>query len=213
MGNAAVKYQSGRVVLSSDPMRPLALIPYTLIACLNQHRELFMVKRSKPPFIGCWNFIGGKIDAGETPASAAIRELHEEARRHATQKSFSFRGIALWPDPSDTGRYLGMFMFRFYTRTGKAQSRQLGLLHEGVTAWVNLDLLFHSSEFKPVPNFGLIAPHILDTRVPPVLLCHEIDNDVGRLLWSQEIRTKDYPIVSRPYGSPQFSVADLIAAT
>jgi 8-oxo-dGTP diphosphatase len=211
MVNTALKISESLLPLSGEPTRPIAFIPYTLIACLNQHRELFMVKRTKPPFVGRWNFIGGKIEVGETPASAAIRELHEEASRHASPKRLSFRGIALWPDTSDVDQYLGMFMFRFYDRIGKAQSKQLGLLHEGVTAWISLDLLFGPSEFKAVPNFELIATQILEPKNCPAVLCHEVDGDVVRVLWSHSMRAGDHTIVSQPYISPKFRVADLLA--
>lgn len=40
-----------------------------------------MVRKTRGPAIlhGKWNGIGGKIDLGESPVGAAIRELHEEA--------------------------------------------------------------------------------------------------------------------------------------
>jgi 8-oxo-dGTP pyrophosphatase MutT (NUDIX family) len=102
---------------ASHPLRPLVAIPYTLIACFNQDRQLLMVKRTKPPFVGCWNFIGGKIEAGETAAAAAIREIREEAGRNTAPRNLSFRGIAAWPDPSDLDKYVGMFLFFLRCKT------------------------------------------------------------------------------------------------
>lgn len=207
----AAARENGRHRQSSiDHLRPVAAIPYTLIACFNQHRELLMVKRNKPPFVGCWNFLGGKIDLGETPAAAAIREIREEASRNAAPRSLNFRGIALWPDPSDLNKYVGMYLFFLGCKTRNTQNKQLGLLHEGVTAWISLDLLLAPSEFKPVPNFELIASQILATRLCPRVICHEVDGTEVRELWSYAIMPKNQAIVKRPQASHLLKVADLI---
>lgn len=46
---------------------------------LNEKNEILVLKRSKTlPRPGGFDFPGGAVDKGESPASAAIRELHEE---------------------------------------------------------------------------------------------------------------------------------------
>lgn len=40
--------------------------------------KLLFCKRTKEPFKGCYNFVGGKIEDGEDSMSAAYRELYEE---------------------------------------------------------------------------------------------------------------------------------------
>ena len=40
--------------------------------------QVLLVHRANPPDQGMWGYPGGKIDAGETLAQAALRELHEE---------------------------------------------------------------------------------------------------------------------------------------
>lgn len=42
------------------------------------YKKVLMVKRNKPPYKGCWNGIGGKIEGTETEIQAAIRECYEE---------------------------------------------------------------------------------------------------------------------------------------
>lgn len=42
------------------------------------YKKVLMVKRNKPPYKGCWNGIGGKIEGNETEIQAAIRECYEE---------------------------------------------------------------------------------------------------------------------------------------
>jgi adenine phosphoribosyltransferase len=40
--------------------------------------ELLLIRRGHQPFKDCWALPGGRVDADETPAVAAARELHEE---------------------------------------------------------------------------------------------------------------------------------------
>lgn len=52
---------------------------YVVIMLFNKkYDKLLLVKRNKKPYMGCWNGIGGKIESGETPIEAAIRECKEE---------------------------------------------------------------------------------------------------------------------------------------
>ena len=43
-----------------------------------EYDRVLLVKRNKKPYKDCWNGIGGKIESGETPIEAAIRECKEE---------------------------------------------------------------------------------------------------------------------------------------
>lgn len=52
---------------------------YNVIVVLNSDRSKVLVcKRRKDPFIGKYNFVGGKVKNGETGMQAAHRELYEE---------------------------------------------------------------------------------------------------------------------------------------
>ena len=52
---------------------------YNLIAVFNPAADrLLMCKRKKPPYLGLFNLVGGKIEAGEAGQDAAYRELWEE---------------------------------------------------------------------------------------------------------------------------------------
>jgi len=52
---------------------------YNLIAVISRDRKrLLMCKRKKEPYLGLFNFVGGRIEEGETGIDAAYRELYEE---------------------------------------------------------------------------------------------------------------------------------------
>ena len=56
-------------------MTPIAVVS----GCIRQD-GLFYVGRRTGAYAGCWEFLGGKVDPGETPEAALVRELMEEAR-------------------------------------------------------------------------------------------------------------------------------------
>jgi len=43
-----------------------------------QHDKVLMCKRHKPPYLGLFNLVGGKIEPNESGLDAAYRELEEE---------------------------------------------------------------------------------------------------------------------------------------
>ncbi|MBN2879235.1 MAG: NUDIX domain-containing protein [Clostridia bacterium] len=52
---------------------------YCIILIYNKDRSrLLMCHRTKEPYTGLMNFVGGRIEQGETEAEAAYREMSEE---------------------------------------------------------------------------------------------------------------------------------------
>jgi 8-oxo-dGTP pyrophosphatase MutT (NUDIX family) len=49
------------------------------------NQKLVLIKKNRPEFLkGRWNGIGGKIETGETPEAAAVREFKEETGGNLT---------------------------------------------------------------------------------------------------------------------------------
>lgn len=56
-------------------------MPPTVLAVmcyLVKDGKCLMIQRQKPPLKGLWSVVGGKIDAGESPRDAILREFEEE---------------------------------------------------------------------------------------------------------------------------------------
>src|SRR5262245_6664889 len=63
--------------MSADSTRPIVLV----VACVLLDAEGRMLLARRPAgrsLAGLWEFPGGKIEAGEEPEDAVVRELHEE---------------------------------------------------------------------------------------------------------------------------------------
>ena len=47
-------------------------------AVIRKEGRFFVTQRGYGPYRGCWEFPGGKIESGESPEEALIREIREE---------------------------------------------------------------------------------------------------------------------------------------
>ena len=57
--------------------RPIVLV--AAVALVDRDGRVLIARRPEgKPMAGLWEFPGGKVDVGETPEAALIRELHEE---------------------------------------------------------------------------------------------------------------------------------------
>ena len=61
----------------AEPARPIVLV--AAVALVDRDGRVLIAKRPEgKAMAGLWEFPGGKVDAGETPEAALIRELDEE---------------------------------------------------------------------------------------------------------------------------------------
>ncbi len=70
-------------------------------AIIEQKGRFFITQRATGEFAGLWEFPGGKIEPGESPEQALVREIHEElsARiaidRHVTTVDYDYPAFHL----------------------------------------------------------------------------------------------------------------------
>lgn len=57
----------------------MKMVLVVAVALYNEHGEILLAQRPKGKALeGLWEFPGGKVDPGETPEAALVRELQEE---------------------------------------------------------------------------------------------------------------------------------------
>jgi 8-oxo-dGTP diphosphatase len=70
-----------------------------LVAAFNNNGELLLLKRPDDTHCGgLWSFPGGKVEAGETPLNASVRELKEETGLSGTLWRHLGKGSHSYPD-------------------------------------------------------------------------------------------------------------------
>lgn len=75
-------------IVAERPVRSpsRAITPITVATAVLRHRGLFFIQRRRPggAWGGLWEFPGGRVEPGEAPEDAAVRELFEETGFTAT---------------------------------------------------------------------------------------------------------------------------------
>ena len=66
-------------------MKTIRVVAAVIVREKNNQKQIFATQRGYGELKGGWEFPGGKIEAGETPQDALVREINEEldARRIA----------------------------------------------------------------------------------------------------------------------------------
>jgi ADP-ribose pyrophosphatase YjhB (NUDIX family) len=93
-------------------MSLLTEIPAPVVCCVAQdERGRYVMGRLKGgPNDGVWSFAGGKIDPGESPYQAAVRELLEETDLYATNlRPAGYFGYDRWDNIGQ--HYVCMFYY------------------------------------------------------------------------------------------------------
>ncbi|GGJ05444.1 7,8-dihydro-8-oxoguanine triphosphatase [Alicyclobacillus cellulosilyticus] len=136
---------------SGSARRMPAVLRYTI--CFIRHGDdLLLLHRRRPPNRGLWNGVGGKIDPGETPVAACVREVREETG--LVLPAVRFRGIVTWDGAE------GMYLF-----TAEAPVREVLPCDEGELAWKPISWVRQAADV--VANIPYYLDHMLGGE-PPV---------------------------------------------
>ena len=143
--------------MSLDGQRPdpgrYAVIPRTISFIVRQS-EILLIKLPKdhPGWAGRYNGVGGHVEIGEDPLSAARREVLEETG--LTVSGQNLVGVVT----VDTGHSPGIGLFVF---VGEAIEADLEASSEGIPAWLPLDGL---AGFQLVDDLEFLIPQALEAH-------------------------------------------------
>lgn len=92
---------------------------------LIQDGKCLMIQRQKPPHKGLWSAVGGKIDSGESPRDAVLREFEEETG--LTLHEPQLRGVSSIIDEAGPEQWLA-FIYEATDATGTLTETREGPL-------------------------------------------------------------------------------------
>lgn len=128
---------------------------YTLgiIQC-RETNQILLLNRSKAPWMGRWNGVGGKLDPQESPRECIVRETLEETGLHLPQ--YNCKGVMKWfVDGEDLG---GMYLFTAEVTKDEVEAYKtpLSFCHEGILDWKELDWVLHPENSGVVDNVQIM---------------------------------------------------------
>ena len=90
--------------MTENPGKPVA---GAAVICFD-HDRVLLVQRGREPNLGRWSFPGGKIEAGETPEAALVRELREELGIDASEAALEAGPFA---SADNGGRHMLLLLY------------------------------------------------------------------------------------------------------
>lgn len=130
------------------------MLNYTLCLIRNGD-EILLLNREKPPQMGMWNGVGGKIEPSETPLESAIRETFEETGIRLTAMMHAGNVIFM----NESGRQ-GMYLFMAELPKTHVLATPLGT-REGILDWKTIDWIMQKDNCGVAANLRAYLPSLL----------------------------------------------------
>ncbi len=154
---------------------------YTYTICFLMHQnEFLLLNRRKPPLMGRWNGVGGKLAPNESPFACVLREVFEETGIPLT--SARYKGIVSWKlDRTVLG---GMYAFVAELPDAWERFDTPRRVEEGILDWVTLDWILHPDNEGIAENVPRFLPYMLENDEP---VEHAFTYEGGRVIGYERV--------------------------
>lgn len=131
--------------------------PFRFNICfIKQDRNILLLNREKPSWMGAWNGVGGKLEPGESPRDSVMREVQEETGLLLDR--VVFKGLVTWG--MNQNNYGGMYLYLAdldahfpYPTPVKTD--------EGILDWKDIDWILHPKNVGVATNIPKFLPIVL----------------------------------------------------
>ncbi|PRX72610.1 8-oxo-dGTP diphosphatase [Cohnella sp. SGD-V74] len=120
--------------------------------------EILLLNREFAPWMGSWNGVGGKLEKGEEPREAMIREIAEETNIECDQYRLHYKGMITWND--DDTSFGGMYLYVAEVPASFSYSTPLQT-DEGILQWKTVGWIMDGNNGGVVSNI----PRFLETAL------------------------------------------------
>lgn len=127
------------------------MISQRVLCFLDRDRRFLLLHRRRSPNAGMWNGIGGKIEPGEDPFAACIREVREETGLVINDPTLR---ALLVITVRETDEVWVIYVFRAPAPAGEVAASE-----EGDLRWVHADEIL---SLRTPADLPVILPRILD---------------------------------------------------
>lgn len=136
------------------------MLKYTL-CLIKQGTRILLLNREFPTWMGCWNGIGGKIEANEQPRSSMLREIMEETQIESPD--LSFKGLITWTTVEGTG-FGGMYLYLAEIPEDYSYPTPIKM-DEGILDWKEINWIIHPENLGVASNLpGCLEKVLNDQR-------------------------------------------------
>ncbi|MDH5160598.1 NUDIX hydrolase [Heyndrickxia oleronia] len=131
------------------------MFKYT-VCFIKNNNDILMLNREKPPIMGVWNGVGGKIEKDESPDEGGLREVFEETG--IIVDNYFSKGTVSWK--SSNGELDGIYVY-LYEVSNNLKFETPKKTREGILDWKSIDWLLDPDNFGIADKVSQYLPVLL----------------------------------------------------
>ncbi len=131
------------------------MFKYT-VCFIKNNNDILMLNREKPPIMGVWNGVGGKIEKDESPDEGALREVFEETGIKVD--NYFSKGTVIWKSPN--GELNGIYVY-LYEVSNNLKFETSKKTREGILDWKSIDWVLAPDNFGIADKVSQYLPVLL----------------------------------------------------